>query len=76
MWKSFDKRLAGFLLEECSLEGTNILKITHETIAGHMGTAREVVTRMLRYFQNEGMVKLSRGTVTITDEEKLRGLSE
>ena len=57
MWKSFDKRLAGFLLEECSLEGTNILKITHETIASHMGTAREVVTRMLRYFQNEGMVK-------------------
>lgn len=76
MWKSFDKRLAGFLLEEYSLEGTNILKITHETIASHMGTAREVVTRMLRYFQNEGMVKLSRGTVTITDEEKLLGLSE
>ena len=76
MWKSFDKRLAGFLLEECSLEGTNILKITHEAIASHMGTAREVVTRMLRYFQSEGMVKLSRGTVTITDEEKLRGLSE
>ena len=62
MWKSFDKRLAEFLLEECSLEETNILKITHETIAGHMGTAREVVTRMLRYFQNEGMVRLTRGT--------------
>ena len=74
MWKSFDKRLAGFLLEECSLEGTNILKITHETIAGHMGTAREVVTRMLRYFQNEGMVRLSRGSVTVTDEARLRQL--
>ena len=74
MWKSFDKRLAGFLLEECSLEGTNILKITHETIAGHMGTAREVVTRMLRYFQNEGMVKLTRGTVEITDKIRLEQL--
>ena len=74
MWKSFDKRLAGFLLEECSLEGTNILKITHETIAGHMGTAREVVTRMLRYFQNEGMVKLTRGTVEVTDEAALEEL--
>lgn len=71
MWKSFDKRLAGFLVEECSLEGTNTLKITHETIANHVGTAREVVTRMLRYFQNEGMVKLTRGTVEITDEAKL-----
>lgn len=74
MWKSFDKRLAGFLLEECSLEGTNILKITHETIAGHMGTAREVVTRMLRYFKNEGMVKLTRGTVEVTDEAALEEL--
>ncbi len=74
MWKSFDKRLAGFLLEECSVEGTNILKITHETIANHMGTAREVVTRMLRYFQNEGMVKLTRGTVEIADKIKLEQL--
>ena len=71
MWKSFDKRLAGFLLEESRLEGTPALKITHEKIAAHMGTAREVVTRMLRYFQSEGMVKLTRGTVELTDERKL-----
>lgn len=71
MWKSFDKRLAGFLLEESSLEGTAVLNITHETIAHHLGTAREVVTRMLRYFQKEGMVKLSRGTVELADADKL-----
>ena len=75
MWKSFDKRLANFLLEETRLEETNVLKITHEKIAAHMGTAREVVTRMLRYFQSEGMVKLTRGTIEITDEEKLEDLS-
>ena len=75
MWKSFDKRLAKFLLEECAVEGTNSLRITHEKIANHMGTAREVVTRMLRYFQNEGMVKLTRGTVDITNEKQLRKLS-
>ena len=74
MWKSFDKRLAKFLLEECALEGTNSLKITHEKIANHMGTAREVVTRMLRYFQSEGMVKLTRGTVILTDTKKLENL--
>ena len=74
MWKSFDKRLAKFLLEESSLEGTHSLRITHEKIANHMGTAREVVTRMLRYFQSEGMVKLTRGTVDITDEKKLQKL--
>ena len=74
MWKSFDKRLAKFLLEESALEGTDSLKITHEKIANHLGTAREVVTRMLRYFQSEGMVRLTRGTVDITDEKKLRKL--
>lgn len=76
MWKSFDKRLAEFLLEECSLEETNTLKITHETIANHLGTAREVVTRMLRYFQSEGMVKLARGTVEICEERRLQELSD
>ena len=76
MWKSFDKRLAKFLLEECQLEGTNSLKITHEKIANHMGTAREVVTRMLRYFQSEGMVKLTRGAVEIVNEKQLRKLQD
>ena len=75
MWKSFDKRLAAFLLEESALEETPVLKITHEAIANHLGTAREVVTRMLRYFQSEGMVKLARGTVEITDTEKLRQMT-
>ena len=75
MWKSFDKRLAAFLLAECSLEATNTLKIPHETIANHLGTAREVVTRMLRYFQNEGMAKLARGTVEMCEERRLHELS-
>ena len=76
MWKSFDKRLAAFLLEESQLEGTSVLKITHEKIANHMGTAREVVTRMLRYFQNEGSVHLTRGTVEILDEKALQQLAQ
>ncbi len=74
MWKSFDKRLASFLLEESSLEGSNTLKITHDKIAAHMGTAREVVTRMLRYFQSEGLVSLTRGSVEVTDARRLRRL--
>ena len=76
MWKSFDKRLAAFLLEESRLDNTTELKITHEKIAAHMGTAREVVTRMLRYFQNEGMVKLTRGTVELTDLKRLEELAQ
>ena len=76
MWKSFDKRLAKFLLEESRLEGTPELQITHEKIANHMGTAREVVTRMLRYFQGEGLVRLTRGTVTVSDPDALAKLAE
>ena len=53
-----------------------VLKTTHEKIANHMGTAREVVTRMLKYFQNEGMVKLTRGTIEILDEERLTELQD
>lgn len=76
MFKSLDKRLAAFLLEESRVEGSETLKITHEVIGNHLGTAREVVTRMLRYFQGEGMVELSRGTITLTDIQKLHRLEE
>ena len=75
MWKSLDKRLAAFLLEEAAIEGSNELQITHEAIANHMGSHREVITRMLRYFQGEGLVRLSRGTVAILDEERLKSLA-
>ncbi|MGE4352588.1 MAG: Crp/Fnr family transcriptional regulator [Oscillospiraceae bacterium] len=75
MWKSFDKRLAEFLLEESGIDGTEVLKITHEKIAKHMGTAREVVTRMLKYFQSEGVVKLTRGAIEITDLKRLEKIA-
>ena len=75
MWKSFDKRLAKFLLEESNLEDSDSLKITNEKIANHMGTAREEVTRMLRYFQSEGMIRLTRGTVDIKDRKQLTKLA-
>ena len=76
MWKSLDKRVAAFLLEESAIEGTAVLRLTHETIANHLGTHREVVTRMLRYFRGEGMVRLARGSVELLDERKLEALRD
>ena len=76
MWKSMDKRVAAFLLEEASIEGSTRLKITHEAIANHLGSHREVITRMLRYFQSEGLVKLSRGTVELLDDAGLSALQD
>lgn len=75
MWKSFDKRLAVFLLKESALDSTDTLKITHDRIASHLGTAREVVTRMLHYFQSEGLVSLSRGTIKLTNRKRLELLA-
>ena len=45
-------------------------------VGGHLGSAREVVTRMLKYFQAEGVVALSRGGVAILDERKLAHLAK
>ncbi len=76
LWKSFDKRLATFLLEESALEGSFVLNLTHEAIGNHLGNPREVVTRMLRYFQSEGFVRLSRGAVEILDMAKLNDIAD
>ena len=76
LWKRQDRRLAAFLLEESALEESSLLRITHDKIANHLGTAREVVTRMLRYLQSEGMVRLSRGAIELTDWDRLRALAD
>lgn len=75
VFTSFDRRLALFLLEQKSIDESVNLQITHEAISNHLGTAREVVTRMLKYFQEEGLVSLSRGTIEIVDEKRLKNLA-
>ena len=60
LFTSLDKRLANFLLDLENIEGKDTLKITHEKIANDLGTAREVISRMLKYFQNEGAILVSR----------------
>ena len=76
LWRSQDRRLASFLLDESALQESCTLAITHDRIAAHMGTAREVVTRLLRYLQGEGMVRLARGTIELIDEDRLRAWAE
>lgn len=76
LFMSFDKRLAIFLLDERSKSQDDVIHLTHEQIAKYMGSAREVVTRMLKYFANEGIVELSRGSIRILDRNRLRGITE
>lgn len=69
---SADQRVARFLLQE----GIDNLSYTHEEIAKLIGTAREVVSRILKYMEEEGLVKLSRGKVTILDRTGLEVMVE
>ena len=75
LFMRFDKRLAIFLLDELSKTGNPRISLTHEQIAKYMGSAREVVSRMLKYFAKEGMIEMSRGGIRILDKEKLRELT-
>ncbi|MEL7655564.1 MAG: Crp/Fnr family transcriptional regulator [Bacillota bacterium] len=71
LFMKLDKRLAMFLLEQANLENGDTITLTHEQIAGHMGSAREVISRMLKYFSNEGILSVSRKGIKILDRKKL-----
>jgi len=72
LFMKLDKRLAMFLLEESNLEsGGDTVTLTHEQIAGHLGSAREVISRMLKYFSNEGILSVSRKGIVILDRKRL-----
>jgi len=72
LFMSFDKRLTIFLLDEVARTGSNTINMTHEQIAKYVGSAREVVSRMLKYFENEGYVNLSRGKIKVIDKVQLK----
>ena len=74
LFMSMDKRLAVFLLDESAKSGADTVKLTHEQIAKYMGSAREVVSRMLKYFAAEGLVSVSRGGIRLLDKPRLRAL--
>lgn len=75
LFMSMDKRLAIFLADEASRLESDTIPLTHEQIAKYIGSAREVVSRMLKYFSNEGIVEYSRKGVKILDKKKLRALA-
>lgn len=74
LFMSFDQRLAIFLFDETQKANSNTLSITHSQIASYIGSAREVVSRMLKYFEEEGIVTLSRKDITILSRTKLKQL--
>ena len=75
LFMSADRRLAIFLTDELAKTGGTDLRMTHDQMAKYMGSAREVVSRMLKYFAQEGWVRLYRGGVQVLDKKKLQALA-
>ncbi len=65
-----DSRLAAFLLHHADAEG--VLRLTHQEIAAELGASREAVSRLLKAFEQQGLVELSRARVRLCDVPALR----
>ena len=76
VFMSMDQRIAIFLLDEANRTGTQTVNLTHEQIARHLGSAREVVTRVLKHMVADGLVELSRGGVAIKNKSALLHLAQ
>ena len=75
LFMGLDTRLAIWLLDEVARSGSKTIYATHDEIARHLGSAREAVSRMLKYFAREGLVELARGSVELIDVKRLRLLT-
>jgi len=69
-----DRRLAAFLRKRRGADGQ--VAMTHQEIAAEVGSTREAVSRLLKSFEREGLVRLRRGAVNIDDEDGLARLAE
>ena len=64
-FKNMDERLLQFLHKRSNLSDSKTITITHEQLAQELGTAREVVSRLLKKMENEGLVELGRNKITL-----------
>ncbi len=73
-FQRMDIRIAQKIIE--LRQGNNEIEATHQKMANELGTAREVVSRLLSEFQRRNWVSLSRGKIVILDEDSLKRLAE
>lgn len=64
-FKNMDERLLQFLQKRCEVMGTQTLNMTHDQLAQELGTAREVISRLLKKMEAEGLVALGRNKITL-----------
>ena len=74
LFAKFDQRMAGFLLKACEESGTPEITMTKEAIAQEVNTAREVVSRMLKTFADDGLIEMKNKTIRILDKSGLQNI--
>ena len=74
LFRRLDSRMAGFILEKQNLVSSGVIRATHEQLGIELGTSREVVTRMLGSFAEDGLIELSRGSIKVINSGGLKAL--
>jgi CRP/FNR family transcriptional regulator len=64
-FKKMDERLLNFIKKKCEITKSQTLYVTHEQLANELGTARVVVSRLLKQMEDEGLVKLGRNKISL-----------
>lgn len=64
-FKKMNERLLNFIKNKCELTKSHTLYVTHEQLANELGTARVVVSRLLKQMEDEGLVKLGRNKISL-----------
>lgn len=75
LFMKIDKRIAAFLHDESLRQKSRVLSIKHEDIAKEIGSVREVVSKTLKYMEDEGLVRLGRGKIEVVDSVRLKTLT-
>lgn len=74
MFFSLENRVANFLIDEYNLINSDIIYITHENIANNLGSAREAISRVLKKFEKDNLLKISRGKIKLLDINGLENI--
>lgn len=74
-YQKLDQRLASLLLEHASA-GSATIHVTHQALADELGSVREIVTRLLRSFEDRGWVELGREKIVIRDADAIAALAQ
>ena len=68
-FKKLDERILNFIKKKCEVNKSNTISITHEQLANELGTARAVVSRLLKQIEDEGIIKLGRNKITLVSHK-------